>query len=104
VLLRVSDEVPLKHMGVQKYPEMCLFHTFVDGKTLTVSYRPPETDVATHELEIPLEPANFQKLKKVDVNMHGSPNQSYNMGEKFNSWFSERFGFEVILASVPGGR
>jgi uncharacterized protein YcbX len=102
VLLRVSDELPLKHMGVQKYPEMCLFHTSVEENEFTVSYRPPGTDVATHELEIPLEPPNFQKLKKVDVNMHGSPNQSYNMGDKYNKWFSERFGFEVILAYWGG--
>ena len=102
MLLKVSDELPLKHMGVQTYPEMCLFHTSVKDKSLTVSYRPPGTDVATHELEIPLEPPSFQKLQQLVVNMHSSPNQSFNMGEKYNKWFSDRFGFEVILAYWGG--
>lgn len=102
VLLRVSEELRLKHMGVQKYPEMCLFHTSINGNKLVVSYQPPGTDVATHELEIPLEPPNFQKLEKVGVEMYGSANQSYNMGDKYNKWFSERFGFEIILAYWGG--
>ncbi|EPS29142.1 hypothetical protein PDE_04091 [Penicillium oxalicum 114-2] len=47
-------------------------------------------------LEIPLEP-DTTNLKPIDVTMHRSPTTGYDMGEKFNSWFSDCFGFPVIL-------
>lgn len=34
--------------------------------------------------------------------MHGSESTAFNMGEKANRWFSERFGFDVILAYWGG--
>ncbi len=34
--------------------------------------------------------------------MHGSPTTGYDMGDKCNKWFSERFGFKVILAHWGG--
>lgn len=102
LLLKVSNELPLQHIGIQKNPEMCLFHTSIEDNKLTVSYRPPETDVATHELEIPLDPPSCKELERVDINMYGSPTRGFNMGERYNRWFSDRFGFDVILAYWGG--
>jgi uncharacterized protein YcbX len=100
MLLKVEEESPLKlkNMHITGFAAMCLFHTSIEGNTLTVKYIPAGSTVASHELQVPLEPPNFDKLRRVDVNMHHSPTRSYDMGEKYNMWFSELFGFPVILA------
>jgi len=36
------------------------------------------------------------------VNMHFSPTKGYDMGDQYNKWFSDRFGFRVILAHYGG--
>lgn len=105
MLLKDHAETPrkLENMHVPSFPEMCLFHTSISGDTLTVSYTPPGSSIAdTETLEVPLEPGNFEKLERVDVNMHHSPTKAYDMGEKYSNWFSNRFGFKVILAYWGG--
>jgi len=84
-------------MQVSKVPEMCLFYTSIQDDTITVSYWSPETKSITHQLDIPLEPS-VDNLPMVDVEMYSSTLHSYNMGALYNDWFSERFGFSVILA------
>jgi len=94
---------------------MCLFHTSIQDSKLTVTYC-PLGGAPSQKLEIPLEFSNLSKLARVDVNMHGSPNRGYNMGSRYNDWFSNIFGFQIILAYwggdprpvlgnlVPGGK
>jgi uncharacterized protein YcbX len=36
------------------------------------------------------------------VNMHFSPTTGYDMGAKYSKWFSDRFGFKVILVHWGG--
>jgi uncharacterized protein YcbX len=101
VLLQDHEKSPrkLEHMAVSRIPNMCLFHTSISGNILTVSYRAPgTTEVQPDKLEIPLDPENFENLEKVYVNMHSSPTTGYDMGAKYSKWFSDRFGFKVILA------
>lgn len=105
MLLRDDEKDPgkLKHMAVSSIPNMCLFHTSVSGDTITVTYQPPGSAAAGADtLEIPLEPDNLKELERVDVNMHSSPTKGYDMGAKYNKWFSDCFGFRVILAHYGG--
>lgn len=107
MLLHVQEESPrkLKNMHVPDYPWMCLFHPSMQEDKIIVAYRAPgvpETEPATSELEIPLLQSTFANLKRVDVNMHYSPTTAYDMGDKYNCWFSEHFGFKVILAYYGG--
>jgi uncharacterized protein YcbX len=101
VLLHELGETPRKfqHIDVTKYPNVCLFHTKIQGDTLTVTYRPPGSrEAEAKHLEIPLEPPTLENLERVNVDMHGSPNNAFDMGEKYNKWFSEIFGFKAVLA------
>lgn len=104
MLLKILEESPrkLKNMAITGFPEMCLFHTSIQGDTLKVTYRPPGSSETRCEIDIPLTNSNLSKLDRVDVNMHGSPNRGYDMGLKYNDWFSDLFGFRVILAYWGG--
>lgn len=77
---------------------MALFHQSISSDTLTITYHPPNSPPDPETLDIPLEPQNLNELRKVDVNMHFSPTQGYDLGEKYSDWFSARFGFKVRLA------
>jgi uncharacterized protein YcbX len=91
-----------QNITITKYPSVCLFHTSIQGKTVTVSYRPPggiEDEVK--RLEIPLEP-HLQRLKKIPVNMHFSPTTAFDMGQQYNEWFSDIFGVKVVLVYWGG--
>lgn len=95
----------LVNMQISKISSMCLFHTSISSSnnTLTVHYTPPDPssdDLVDTEssITIPLEPETFQGLDTLEVNMYGSPTQAFNMGEKYNAWFSKHFGFPVVLA------
>jgi uncharacterized protein YcbX len=100
VLLQQDEANPgkWKHMAVSRISQMVLFHTSISGDILTITYRPPGSTADPETLEIPLEPENLPELKRVDVNMHFSPTTGFDMGEKYSKWFSDRFGFKVILA------
>jgi uncharacterized protein YcbX len=106
VLLKDHEGTPrkLEHMAVSRIPNMCLFHTSITGDILTVTYRPPGSSAAKETLEVPLEPENLEELLRVDVNMHSSPTKGYDMGSKYNKWFSDHFGYKVILAYWGGPR
>ncbi|KAF7513110.1 hypothetical protein GJ744_010506 [Endocarpon pusillum] len=54
-------------------------------------------------LEVPLEPEN-RGLDKMEIPLHSSPTNVYNMGQKYNHWFSECFGYDVILAYIGENR
>lgn len=48
------------------------------------------------QLEVALEP-DIQGLELIDVVLHGSGTKAYRMGERYDRWFSECFGYEVSL-------
>ncbi|GFF49583.1 MOSC domain-containing protein 1, mitochondrial [Aspergillus udagawae] len=101
----------LKNMHVPHFPEMALFTTEivypdeekdVPGRII-VTYHPPadshldNKDKATKTLEIPLQP-DIRGLRQLSIEMHRSPTTGYDMGDPYNEWFSERFGYGVVLA------
>ncbi|KAJ5777142.1 hypothetical protein N7520_000388 [Penicillium odoratum] len=114
MLLKIEGEdgpkQTLENMHIPHYPEMGLFQTAVEfpkdddeGKVL-VTYNPPRPqDVSDPKLreikhlEVPLCPSVKNK-RQIPVVMHKSPTTGYDMGPKYNDWFSECFGFPVILA------
>ncbi|RHZ43341.1 MOSC domain protein [Aspergillus thermomutatus] len=99
----------LKNMHVPDFPEMALFTTEivypneekgVPGRII-VTYHPPQDsyhdDKARKMLEIPLQP-DIRGLRELSIEMHQSPTTGYDMGNPYNEWFSERFGYGVVLA------
>ncbi|OOF92321.1 hypothetical protein ASPCADRAFT_8645 [Aspergillus carbonarius ITEM 5010] len=94
----------MKNMHVPHFPEMSLFYTdlvypSMDGTErgrIIITYRPPgHTEGRT--LEVPLQP-DTRGLEELAIVMHQSPTKGYNMGERYNGWFSECFGYRVVLA------
>ncbi|KAF7594307.1 Mitochondrial amidoxime reducing component 2 [Aspergillus hancockii] len=97
----------LQNMHVPHFPEMCLFLNDIvfptkgekNGKII-VTYRPPDVkddhDPRVRTLEIPLEP-DERGLDKLTVTIHKSSTKGYHMGSKYNNWFSECFGYKVVL-------
>ncbi|KAL2070297.1 hypothetical protein VTL71DRAFT_13323 [Oculimacula yallundae] len=107
MLLKDDEQWPssLENMHIAKFPTMCLFHTSIkDNNTLLVTYRRPgaESINQADTLEVALEPQSLDSLEPVPVTMHKSPSTGYNMGKKYNKWFSERFGFAVVFAYWGG--
>ncbi|KAL1874353.1 hypothetical protein VTK73DRAFT_436 [Phialemonium thermophilum] len=54
-------------------------------------------------LEIPLEP-DFATLDPIRVTLHGTSADAYHMGDRYDRWFSDRFGFETVLVYIGDGR
>ena len=103
----------LKNMHVSSYTKMCLFTTSFEHPTaekpegkITVTFNTPidSEDVKIEEsIEIPLLPS-IEGLCEISIDMHLSPTTGYDMGERFNAWFSKHFGYEVILAYIGANR
>jgi uncharacterized protein YcbX len=92
-----------RNMAVADFPEMALFSTDIkypaddfDGE-ITVTHSPPEGEKKT--ITVPLQP-NVRDLERMDINMHGSPTTGFNMGERYNSWFSSCFGYPVVFVYI----
>jgi len=110
MLLKVEpdNQGTLKNMHVPHYPEMSLFQTALelpqndtDSGKITVTYAPADdTRLETRKLEIPLRVTSDQVklMKKLTITMHQSPTTGYDMGAEYNEWFSECFGYPVVLA------
>lgn len=105
-----------KNMHVSEFTEMCLFTTaFADEPSssspskVIVTYTKdhafdkPEQKVKDDPLEIDLAP-DTHGLDKFEVTMHSSPTTSYDMGPRYNDWFSERFGYRVKLLYIGENR
>ncbi|EDO64916.1 hypothetical protein GE21DRAFT_3791 [Neurospora crassa] len=60
-----------------------------------------ETETITVELD---PPPRIDELEKMEVNLHGSPTTCYKVGEEYDRWFSERFGFEVVFVYLGDGK
>ncbi|KAL2428887.1 hypothetical protein ABEF95_005441 [Exophiala dermatitidis] len=105
-----------KNMHVSQFPEMCLFTTEFDNpqnpKNVIVTYtkdhtfdKPDQKLSTPATLTVPLTPDTArQQLQEVHITMHSSPCVGYDMGETFDRWFSERFGYEVQLLYIGNSR
>ena len=104
----------LKNMHVPDFPAMTLFLTELvlpddknsedqNGKII-VTYRPPSsTGKQSKTLEVPL-PPDVQGLEELEIVMHESPTRAYNMGDRYNDWFSDCFEYPVVLAYLGKNR
>lgn len=117
----------LRPMSVSRFPEMALFGTEIvdgqdggqdgddEGERVVVTYTPPSSsppsppspprhtdeepgpEKTTRKLSIPLHPNIHTNHPQVKVNLHNSPTKAYDMGREYNDWFSECFGYRVVL-------
>ena len=89
-----------ENMSLVYHPKMTLFSTdirFPDGNfkgEITVTYAPPDGEPRT--LIVPLQPETVQ-LFSMDITIQDSATIAYNMGDRYNSWFSNCFGFSVVF-------
>lgn len=115
MLLKVLPDDAPKNMHITDFPQMSLFQTSInlnsstsDPKEITVTYQTPKAPLVpfhadqSRSLRIPLNP-KFQGLERIDVTMHESTTSAYKMPDEFNSWFSNCFGFPVVLAYLGDG-
>jgi uncharacterized protein YcbX len=100
-----TPDVKNKHgsMLIGLIPEMALFTTSIqypseegDGE-ITVTFHSPGSEETN--ITLPLQP-DTTGLGRLDVDLHGSKASAYNMGFKYNQWFSDCFGYAVKLAAV----
>ncbi|KAI8677690.1 MOSC domain-containing protein [Fusarium keratoplasticum] len=99
------------HIGLR--PALCLFATRLtpeDGpRSIEVEYGlnhvfdQPSEHVDPSPLSVPLEP-DVKKLPRVTVTMHFSPCSAYDMGSKYNDWFTHRLGYPVKLLYIGDHR
>lgn len=54
-------------------------------------------------MTVPLEP-DVSSLSKISAGLHGSAAQAYEMGERYDGWFSARFGVKVKLVYIGDGK
>jgi uncharacterized protein YcbX len=110
MLLRVDDAETgqFTNLLVGRVFKLSLFTTevrFPDTRStgeILVRYRAPDESQATHKvLCVPLQP-EIEDLQKIKVTVHQSATVAYNMGARYNGWFSECLGYEVILAYLGG--
>ncbi|KAF2724250.1 MOSC domain-containing protein [Polychaeton citri CBS 116435] len=104
-----------KNMAVAYFPECVLFFPsilFPPSSTLEdkpqgkirVDFRPPASSGReARSIEIPLTP-DVSGLDEIEVDMHRSPTRGYRMDEDVCKWFSDCFGYEVVLAYLGGNR
>ncbi|KAI6709622.1 hypothetical protein PZA11_000061 [Diplocarpon coronariae] len=106
MLLRDHEETPpkLENMQISKIASMCLFHTSIGQNKLVVTYRAPgsKSTSKADSIDIPLDLESFENLEKIPIEMYGSRTTGYNVGDIYGKWFSERFGFKVVLAFWGG--
>ncbi|CBY02216.1 hypothetical protein IAQ61_006802 [Plenodomus lingam] len=92
-----------KNMAIGRYPEMSQFLQEIGQDSVTVTYRAFGATEKSKTITIPLEP-DTEKLEPFEVNMHSSPTSAFKMPEKYNTWFSECFGYHVELVYLGENR
>jgi len=110
ILLQPSANGTYNNMFVGIQPEMALFHCNLSSATsFEVAYHTPSPPISlstpsqSQGLEIPFSP-DPASLKKINIEIHTDPNYpAYRMPENINTWFSECFGYPVILAYLGDG-
>jgi uncharacterized protein YcbX len=92
-------------MFVGTLPEMALFHCSLTPPTsFTVAYHTPSPPISPSTpsqqtvIEMPFSP-DLKGLEKINIEIHTCPTYpAYRMSDSINTWFSECFGYPVILA------
>lgn len=102
MLLRDSED-GYKHMAIGKCPEMSQFLQSMDQDSVTVTYRAYGVSEKSRSIEIPLQP-DCEKLDTLQYTMHSSPTSAFKMPQKYSAWFSECFGYPVVLAYIGDNR
>ncbi|KAF5013230.1 hypothetical protein FDECE_744 [Fusarium decemcellulare] len=95
----------LQNMHIPKFPELSRFLIDVrlpedeqDEGEFTINWSKPGSD-QVKSLIVPLSP-DITALEPIDVDMHSSPTKAYNMGSKYNSWFSSCLGYDVMFSYI----
>jgi uncharacterized protein YcbX len=89
-----------RKMSVDRFNEMALFATEIQSPgeknngSIRVTFLPP--DGVEKTTSICLVP-DVEDLTSFDVNLHGSETSAYRMPQDDSDWFSQCFGFEVVL-------
>lgn len=92
-----------KNMAVSRFPEMTQFLQEMDAENVIVNYRAFGNAEKARTLKIPLMPET-EKLELFEVSLHTSPTTAYRMPDTYNAWFSECFGYEVVLVYLGGNK
>ncbi|KAF3045066.1 hypothetical protein E8E12_007291 [Didymella heteroderae] len=104
MLLKKKDDGTWQNMTIGHFAEMSQFiqefeNYGTNDATIKVTYRAYGDDEKVKTIRIPLVP-DTEKLEDFHVNMHGSPTDAFNMGEKYSEWFSSCFGYTVALVYI----
>jgi len=108
VILKIQDDGSYKTITPSNFAETTLFFQSVDipesgdafRGTITITFKPPGGGGGQKALQIPLKPKT-DDLEEIEViNLHLSPTKAYKMDQEYCNWFSECFGFKVILAHL----
>ena len=104
MLVKISDDSLPKSeaMVISKIPAMGLFATEILPESVemfTITYHGQDKRIGD-TITIPFEPSKCQlaSLERIHIDMYHSTCFAYDMGARYNDWFSERFGFKVVLA------
>ncbi|KAH6643732.1 hypothetical protein C7974DRAFT_4157 [Boeremia exigua] len=104
MLLKKKDDGSWQNMTIGHFSDMTQFvqefeNYGTNDATIKVTYRAyGETD-QSKSIRVPLVP-DTEKLESFHVNMHGSPTDAFHMGEKYSQWFTECFGYDVVLVYI----
>ena len=108
MLLQKKDDGTWTNMTIGHFSDMSQFiqefeNYGTNDATIKVTYRAYGDADKAKTIQIPLMP-DTEKLESFHVNMHSSPTDAINMGEKYSRWFSECFGYEVVLVYIGDGK
>ncbi|KAF2853941.1 hypothetical protein T440DRAFT_487222 [Plenodomus tracheiphilus IPT5] len=103
MLLQKTEDGSYKNMAIGKHPEMSQFLQTIHEDSVTITYLAYGDTEKSSNITIPLEPST-EKLEPFEINMHSSPTSAFKMPEKYNTWFSSRFGYDVLLAYLGPNR
>jgi uncharacterized protein YcbX len=100
MLLKVLPD-GYKYMAVSSFSDMTQFLTSIqdrkDGKAVVnVTFRASGNEEKSRTLSIPLMP-DTEKLEPFNVDMYGATAAAFKMPHEYNAWFSECFGYQVVL-------
>lgn len=114
MLYRVTDAGELVKVQLDSTPACSRFNQAIvsDGDrdanaTIRVTYMGTEDVPAPEDkrntIDVPLHP-NVKNLEQQDVDLHRSMVSAYCMGDEYDAWFSECFGFSVRLFYIGDQR
>ena len=110
MLFRVKEDGELAKLQLSSHPQCALFEQRIDGDSVFVRYHTPAEPLVPFrpaqqtELEVPLEP-DAEQLETIQITLHNSPaSVAYRMGQPYDDWFSDCFGFDTILVYIGDGR